>query len=471
MIAPIGVALGVLVLIAARTRQGFVRLLAITAGIPIGTALFLGGQSVSLFYMMAIGIVIAAALRLAADRPRMRSPMAVTERPRRLNQLPGATALAFFVGWAILVTIAAPTLFRGQPVLRARGGLDVQLLDPGRLDYNISNLAQIIYLVLNVAVIGYLARQRHVGGLVGIALGTLTILSFWRLLGIHIGLPFPEGVFDNSRNVRYIESAPGGGQRFRGIVSEPSSLGEMSLTAIVYFVAWLPRLRGVRRIAATVLLLMALVNGLVSTSTTFVAAGIVVAAAAIVAGFVGFTLRRSNLSPVFFVVLCLCVIGAILLAPMAAQLVRDVLAEKVASTSYASRSGVDIFSMRLAAETWGIGTGLGSNRASSGVTTLLSCVGVPGTVAFGWFVTTMLVRSWRHPAVRPTAWAVIALLISKAIAGPTVLDPLMTLCLGVLAAVAWRRPLRFQPAAVGRVGGQALRSPRPTPTPESAARA
>lgn len=445
MISPIGVALVLIALAVVRTRQGATRLIAATVGIPIGTALFVGGQSVTLFYLSALAILGAAALHLAVRRPGLRNPLAVPEKPRRLDQLPGATALAFFVGWAILVTAVAPTLFHGRPVLLARGGLDVQLVDPGRLTYTISNLAQVSYLVLNVAVIIFLARQRDNHGLVGIALATLTLLSFWRLLSIYAGLPFPEGVFDNSQNVRYIESAPGGGQRFRGIVSEPSSLGEMSLATIAYFAACLPRRRGWSRVWPALFVVLAVVNGLVSTSATFVAAGVVVAAVAVLAGFVGFTLRHSILSPVFFIVICLAVIAAMLLAPLAAQLVRDVVDEKVASTSYESRSGVDVFSVRLAAETWGLGTGLGSNRASSGITTLLSCVGYPGTLALALFVVTMLVRTWRQLAVRPTAWVVITLLISKTIAGPTMLDPLMTLCLGVLAAVAWDRTSRIGP--------------------------
>jgi hypothetical protein len=439
MISPIGVALGLVALLVARARRGPIRVLAVTVGIPIGTALFVGGQSVTLFYVSAMALVGAAALQLAARRPGLRAPLAVGQKPRRLDQLPGASALVFFVGWAILVTAVAPALFRGRPVLLPRGGLDVQLVDPGRLTYTISNLAQVIYLVLNVAVIIYITRRRDTHGLVGIALATLTLLSFWRLLSVYTGLPFPEGVFDNSQNVRYIESSPGGGQRFRGIVSEPSSLGEMSLATIAYFAACLPHRQGWSRLGPTVLLALAVANGLVSTSATFVAAGVIVAAVAVVAGFIGFTLRHSILSPVFFIVICLSVIAALLLAPMAAQLVRDVIDEKVASTSYESRTGVDVFSLRLATETWGIGTGLGSNRASSGVTTLLSTVGFPGTVALAVFLLTMLTRTWRHVAVRPTAWVVITLLISKAIAGPTLLDPLMTLCLGVLAAVAWAR--------------------------------
>ena len=45
-------------------------------------------------------------------------------------------------------------------------------------------------------------------------------------LYLQIGLPFPEGVFDNSPSFAYIETAPNNVERFRGISSEPAGLAD-----------------------------------------------------------------------------------------------------------------------------------------------------------------------------------------------------------------------------------------------------
>jgi hypothetical protein len=53
--------------------------------------------------------------------------------------------------------------------------------------------------------------------------------------------------------------------------------------------------------------------------------------------------------------------------------------------SFANRTASDLYGLQLFAQTYGLGLGLGSNRVSSLLTTLLSCVGLLGTLAFGMF--------------------------------------------------------------------------------------
>jgi hypothetical protein len=55
------------------------------------------------------------------------------------------------------------------------------------------------------------------------------------------------------------------------------------------------------------------------------------------------------------------------------------------SGSFINRTASDLYSVHLLVETYGIGVGLGSNRTSSLVSTLLSNVGLLGTLAYALF--------------------------------------------------------------------------------------
>jgi hypothetical protein len=52
------------------------------------------------------------------------------------------------------------------------------------------------------------------------------------------------------------------------------------------------------------------------------------------------------------------------------------------SGSFINRTAADLYSLQLLLRTYGLGVGLGSNRSSSVLTTLMSNVGVAGTLAF-----------------------------------------------------------------------------------------
>jgi hypothetical protein len=55
------------------------------------------------------------------------------------------------------------------------------------------------------------------------------------------------------------------------------------------------------------------------------------------------------------------------------------------SGSFINRTAADLYSLQLLLQTYGLGVGLGSNRASSLLATLLSNVGIAGTVVFLMF--------------------------------------------------------------------------------------
>ncbi|RZU34090.1 hypothetical protein [Blastococcus saxobsidens] len=410
--------------------RGYGRALALGASTPVGAAAVLGGTVVLTFYAVSIGAAVGLVVRLLT-------------RSRRQERIPdpaapGVYLLVAFTGWAVLVTLLAPYLFTGLEVL---GPLGARRLDPGVLSQ--SNLAQTIYLVLGVCVVAFLSRSRWAGPeIIGTAVGIPVLLSLWAYLGT-LGLPFPIGFFDNAPNFAYIDTAAGGIDRFRGIFSEPSGLGGTCLVAIAYLWSRLSHVDGARRLGTLLVMVVAGYLGLISTSATFVVAGVAVLVIAGGVSIARLVLRRGPVTLLSFSLTWAAAVAALWYLPLLATLFNQVVDDKVVSDSFTVRSGADSYSFGLAWETLGVGVGIGSNRPSSFVATLLSTVGVVGTVLFVAVVATLVRRGYDFAEMRPVIWALVALLVTKAIAGPDLNDPngLTWLCLGILAhhAVVARR--------------------------------
>lgn len=404
-------------------RRGYVRALALGGSTAAGAALVAGGTAVPTFYAVAMGAAVGVFLGTLRC-----GPLPATTR-RRLP--PGGAMLVVFFAWAVLVTVVAPFLFDGLPVLSADGS--PRVLGAGTV--TTSNLAQIVYLALGLCVFVVVARSPFSGPeLIGLAAGLTTVLSAWRYLS-DLGVPFPSGVFDNSPAFAYVETDVGGAERFRGILSEPAGLALSSLVTASYMFSRAVRVRGSHRVGVLSVAGLAVLLGAVSTSATFVVAGMVLL---VIAGLwlgLGFVLRRSSFSAVSSVLLCLVVIAALWFLPLATAFVQTTIDDKVSSSSFEDRGSSDTGSYDIFFDTYGVGAGLGSTRGSSFVPSLLSTVGIPGTLLFGLVVVGLIVRAASVREYRPVVWALAALLVVKIISGPDLSDSsgILWLSLGLLA--------------------------------------
>ncbi len=267
------------------SRGGYGRALALGGATASGSAIVVGTTAVPTFYAVAFGAVVALALSVL-DRAR---------RPgrQRVPLPPGALLLVLFFVQSTIVTLIAPLLFDQMPIVTP---VATELV-AGQLTS--SNLAQIVYLFLGVCVVVFLARSPHASpSLIGLTTGLAILLSFWRYLAPLLGLPFPEGLFDNSPSFAYIETAAGGGVRFRGIFSEPAAMAGTAVATMAYMLPRSAQLRGWRRTGALAVAAIALYLGVISTSATFVVAGVITAAIAGTTLTIGFLARRLSLSKV-----------------------------------------------------------------------------------------------------------------------------------------------------------------------------
>jgi hypothetical protein len=300
-----------------------------------------------------------------------------------------------------------------------------------------------------VCVVVYLARSpAATPELIGLSVSTAILLSLWRYLAPIVGLPFPEGLFDNSPSFAYIETAAGGLQRFRGIFSEPAALAGTSLVTIAYMLSRARQVRGWRRTGVLTLAGVAGYLGVISTSTTFVVAGLALTIVAAAVGLLSFLSGRARPSRAVGVAGCALVVVGLWILPVIVSFASSSVSDKLVSSSYNERSGSNAASYGVFLDTFGIGVGLGSARASAFLPTLLSATGLVGALLFAAAVVGLVVQGWPVPAYRPVVWALTALLIVKFTAGPDLSDTtgMLWMSLGLLSHAV----LEKQQSAGGR---------------------
>jgi hypothetical protein len=429
--------------------RGYGRALALGGATPAGAALVVGAVAVPTFYAVAVGALVAVVLRHLKES---RDPSSVEPPP-----VPAIRPLVLFTVVAVLVTLVAPLLFDGLPVLNPTGGETTLIAGV----VTKSNIAQVVYLILGIGVVAYLARSRWTGPeIVGTAACLATLLSFWAWSHMAAGVPFPVGLFDNSPAFVYQGLLPGGALRVRGIFSEPAGLAISCLVTMAYCASRISQVRGLRQLGLAAVGGAAVFLGSISTSTTFPVAGAVLIALAAVTAVVGVVLRRRSITRGRIVLLCGAAIASVWLLPFVANTVGQEIEAKLGTSSYADRSSADSISYGLVTDTFGLGTGLGSNRASSFAASLLSTVGIVGTALLATAVVLLVRRAWRMRRVRPVIWALAAVLIAKVVSGPDLSDTsgILWMSLGVLAHAALQggdRPrgrARLRPATgAGRV--------------------
>lgn len=409
-------------------RRGYGVAISAAGAFPAGAFLASASVAVPVFYAVAlVGLLGWGVSLLLASRRGLLS---------RQPTIPGVPALTIMLLWGIVSTLTMPFIFNGMQVVNTTSSQLVAGVVTS------SNVAQLLYLAIGIGVIVMLARSPHTGpGLLGVGLTIAMGLSFWKFLSTTIGLPFPDGLFDNSPTLVFQQTLPGGQARFRGIFSEPSSLGGDALVAAAFALsmAWMYRDR--RSIFWLVLAGVSLVLGLDSTSTTFVVAGAVVLVIAVIAALGSALLDRFKLDPRLAVLIGVLLIASLWLVPTIQQFVLAAVNDKVGTASYTERGGADSGAWTVFFNSWGLGVGLGSVRASSFLPSLLATAGAPGAALFALAVIGLMLRTRRIPRARPVLWALLALLVVKTVAGPDLSDStgVTMVSLGILAKLVLDR--------------------------------
>ncbi len=288
--------------------------------------------------------------------------------------------------------------------------------------------------------------------------GSAAFVVVWQLAWASFGVWYPSGFFHSSVHALAWDQGIVGLPRPSGPFPEPSVLGYFYTMYLFFF--W-QRWRRTGRIGDCLYYLMCVVMLVVSTSTTaYMLVGLFVMMAAVdgvVAWYRGTRReRRARSGPVVIrathIVVAIFVLsligGALWLAQRyehtVVAVVKDQIAHKGKSESYALRSNADAMSFRIFLDTYGLGAGLGSHRSSSGLLTLLAGSGLVGTLAFAWLMAGVIRDPLREVEEAETSkalrWGLLGLLACHMVTVPEFQSIPLWTCVSLITGMGLAAP-------------------------------
>jgi len=388
-----------------RKEEGLLGMLIIASVFEASSSLNIAGRGIQPHYVIAT-FIIARALLNGVLGLRSSSPM------------PQGKWLLVFGAVAIVATIALPVVFAGTPIYDPKIGIDDGLFIRPPLSLGLNNIAQAVfvaghiataYAVLGLAFSAQTTRRAYIFAFY-LALVFIFAQSFCSLTGIS----YPDSLTRNNPGYGITEiELVSHGVRCPGTFTEPSIAGAfLAMYCIGFLAEYLAGKGGAFRV---ILSLVAI--GLITSSGALFALAICLFALAI---------RYSPFRFPWYIKIRqakrLAWISFLLVTPLVLALVvssgyRETLmgytVSKGETGSFVNRTASDLYALQLVVQTHGLGLGLGSNRASSLLSTLLSCVGVLGTLAFGMFYFRLFANLPEEYAW--LRWAAFALLLNMCI--------------------------------------------------------
>jgi len=374
------------------------------AGVFQASALFnvkLGTKVVPLtpYYFFLLALVLLGIWRLG---------MGVKIRLVEQELQPALVFLFLFVLVSGLSILVGPSFFSGLPVYVPGDGIDPQYHNMGHLVFSVSMVGQLLYLLLNFAAFCTLLFLRWPSPSPNqvmrlIAAATLLVFGFsiWQLLHNQIGVWFPSQFIYTVEGWSVgNDQVLGGYGRINATFTEPSTLA-VFMAGILGF--WVRLLIGRFSWFALLLSLSAFLVLMLSSSTTayltILVLALIVLYRYVVLPMLGgrYVLSRGT---VVLIVIGFFALGMVLVlsltSPSFYRFLDAALLDKTASLSFIHRFAADERAIQILWDTHGLGVGLGGNRPSSFVTSLLSNVGIIGFVLFLGFLLSLTGQRGRH---------------------------------------------------------------------------
>jgi hypothetical protein len=354
----------------------------IAATLGSASAMFVGGANVP------PGHVMLAFLTLGAMTMRREAVAAI----RSLHPNEPGFWLAFLVLYGVASAFFMPRIFAWTTEIVPLGasalddtGTTIPLVPVS------TNLTQSVYMMANLlcfAVCIGVASSRSgflavLNALIAYCIAN-TIFALVDVATYATGTQELLGFMRNARYTLHTDTEVAGMKRIAGSFTETSAfarstLGVLGFMGTLWICGYRPVLTGIISAASLILLIL-------STSTTGVAVTPVVLCAIYATALLRLGPQWST-PYTFITVFLLPLIAAaalllVLLNPVASDMVRGYLdllvLGKVESESGLQRSGWNVTSFQNFLDSWGLGVGLGTARASSFAITMLATVGLPG---------------------------------------------------------------------------------------------
>lgn len=435
-----------------------IRGVAITATLGAAAALFIGAANISPAHLM-LGFLAFGVLS-------HRHALAAAIRSLHPNE-PGFW-LACLVLYGVASAFFLPRVFAGLTDVVPLGssmfddtGSTVPLVPVS------SNLTQSVYLAANllafVTVVAVASTRAGFEATVGALLAYCIANSVFAVLDLATYASGTQDVLGLIRNTRYTlhtETEIAGMKRIAGSFTEASSfarstLGVLGFSGTLWVCGIRPRLTGALAGLSLVLIVLSTSSTGLAGAPVMLLALYATALASLVRGGAG---RRAVFFAIGAPIVGLTALLLVLLYPGAANAVYGyvdlVLLNKPNSDSGIERSSWNAVSFQNFLDSWGLGVGLGTARASSFAIALLATVGIPGAFFYIIFILECFLRPRGAPDSLEANVAVAArngfvgLLIGDLLVSP-VLDQGLFFCM-LAATAAAIRPRRHGLRARGR---------------------
>ena len=434
MFSALGVLFAILfVFVLITRRQHFIWCVAIAMPFFDSAMITIGAFSISPYYFALLLLVVTEAFDSLRNSSRPGSRESRTDLATIL--------LAAFTLWSTLITAVGPTLFRGMRVVPSGLGSGDAAIRGAPLDYTISNLAQVVYLLLNVFLVFYVKRSHaSVLNALAMGLGIGVLVASTNAATFILGVPWPHELFDTSARGLYANDLSSV-TRLRAQFSEPSHLAAFLVAAIPFFAFYLAFGRRDRSKFMSVVAGIGLPLAVACLALANSGTGIV--ASAIVLGSAGLTLAArwalSRRAPVAIYMFAPAIGVALVVAlPRLIDFLSSSASSKSVSESYLIRSSMDENAIQVVRASLGIGVGLGSNRASSLALMLASTIGLIGLILF--FAIVIYVIAYARSSLRPETWMLIGIVVSGVVSFSDFSSPI--LWLGIAAAYHQKTQIR-----------------------------
>jgi hypothetical protein len=359
-----------------RKEEGLLGMLIIASVFEAASALNIAGGGIQPHYVIAIFIIARALVnRIFGLCPRSR--------------LPEGRWLLVFGGVAIIATLVFPVVFAGTPVYDPKLGIDEGILVRPPLRFGLANVAQAVFVFLHIATAYAILGIRNSA----VTTRKFYIFAFYFSLAFIFaqsftsltGLPYPDSVLRNNPGYGIVETGLFRGVRCPGTFSEPSIAGAFIAMYCIGFVSeYLAGKGGAFRVILSLLAI-----GLITSSGALLSLPICLLLLAFRYSPLRFpwyikTRQAKRVAWISFLLVAPVVV-ALLVSSTYRETLIGFTVSKGETGSFVNRTASDLYGLQLFMQTYGFGLGLGSNRVSSLITTLLSCIGWLGTFAFGMF--------------------------------------------------------------------------------------
>lgn len=394
-----------------------VGLLVISVVFEAASAINFGDRGLQPYYVVSLFLIGRAVYRWCC-------------RTTPSRRMPQEMWLLLFTAICVASALVLPVAFAGIPVYDPKVGIDEGFFVRLPLHLGLNNYVQAAFLLWHVltayAILGIKTPSRRVYNAYLWTFYILFVIVAAESVCQLVDIPFPHALLLN--NPGYLvwgRESEVAGMRNPGTFSEPSVAGGFLAMYVLGFLA--RYLEGKREKLRVIASLGA--SGLVTSGGSLLTIGL--ATPFLLLKYFPFRFPWFiNLPKAKRLVLVVGILAipALLIIVGPSGYTETLLANtasKGESLSFINRTAADVYALQLVVRTDGLGVGMGSNRASSLVTTLLSNVGVLGFLVFAIYLLRLFgnltgVYAWLK-------WGAAALLINMSIGIPDVTMPMLWL--------------------------------------------